>query len=122
MRKVEVAIVAALLAFGPRAAAGLESRAQQPDTTNCCTVVRVDVRRRIVTARETATGYTFSVEVKNRKHVAALKVGDKVWANFAAKKVRLEAAGDTLCCPILKTQQPEGPSSSIHPQSAGAKP
>ena len=121
MRKVEAAIVLALLAFCPRLAAGLESSAQQPDTTNCCTVVRVDVRRGIVTARETATGYTFSVEVKNRKHLAALKVGNKVWANFAAKKVRLESAGDSLCCVILKTP-PDGPSASLHPHSAGAKP
>lgn len=76
-------------------------QAQAQDTTHCCTVVRIDVQRAIVIARETATGYTFRVEVKNRKHVAALKVGDKVWANFAAKKVRLEAAGDSLCCAIV---------------------
>ena len=121
MRKVKAAIVLALLAFCPRAAASLELAAQQSDTTNCCTVVRVDARRGIVTARETATGYTFSIEVKNKKQLAALKVGDKVWANFAAKKVRLEAAGDSLCCPILKTP-PDGPSVPLHPHSAGAKP
>ena len=122
MRKVKVAIVVALLSLSPRLAAGLEPSVQKADTTNCCTVVRVDARRGIVTARETATGYTFSVEVKNRKHLAALKLGDKVWANFAAKKVRLEAAGDSLCCLILKTQPPDGSAVSIHPHSAGAKP
>ena len=109
MRRVEAAIVVALLVLSARPAAGLELPAQQSDTANCCTVVRVDARRGIVTARETATGYTFSVEVKNKKQLAALKVGDKVWANFAAKKVRLEVAGDSLCCPILKTP-PDGPS------------
>ena len=115
------AIVAVHLAFFSGPAAGLQSSAPPADTVHCCTVVRVDSRRGIVTARETATGYTFNIEVKNRKHLAALKVGHKVWANFAAKKVRLEPAGDSLCCPILKTP-PDGPSVSIHPQSHGVTP
>jgi hypothetical protein len=81
--------------------------AQSQDApVHCCTVVRVDIKERIVTARETSTGYTFRIEVKNRKHIAAVKVGDKVWADFAARKVRLEAAGDSLCCPIVETQVP----------------
>ena len=78
-------------------------QAQARDTTHCCTVVRVDTKRGIVTARETATGYTFSVEVKKRKVISALRIGDKVWADFGAKKVRLEAAGDSLCCAIVET-------------------
>lgn len=82
---------------------------QASDTTHCCTVVRIDIRRGIVMARETATGYTFGVEVKNKKHLAALKVGDKVWANFAARKARLAAAGDSLCCAILETPPPPDP-------------
>jgi hypothetical protein len=87
---------------------------QRRATTHCCTVVRIDIRRGIVMARETATGYTFGVEVKNKKHLAALRVGDKVWANFAVRKVRLEAAGDSLCCAILETPpQPDPPAPSI---------
>jgi hypothetical protein len=76
------------------------------EPVHCCTVVRVDLKERIVTARETSTGYTFRIEVKNRKHLAATRVGDKVWADFAARKVRLEAAGDSLCCPIVETPLP----------------
>ena len=83
--------------------------AQARDTTHCCTVVRIDAGRREVTARETATGYTFLVEVKNRKHLAAVRIGDKVWANFAVRKVRLEAAGDSLCCAIVQTKELEPP-------------
>jgi len=88
-------------------------QAQSRDTTHCCTVVRIDIQRGIVTARETATGYTFRVEVKKKKHLAALKVGDRVWANFAARKVRLEAAGNSLCCAILETPSPPDPPTPI---------
>ncbi len=84
-------------------------QAQARDTTHCCTVVRIDMPRGIIMARETATGYTFRVEVKKKKHLAALKVGDKVWANFAVRKVRLEAAGDSLCCAILEMPPPPDP-------------
>ena|ERR1051325_2905081 len=77
-------------------------RAQQRDTTPCCLVVRVDTAHAVITARETATGYTFRVEVRQKKVLAALKIGDKVWANFAVKKVRFSIAGDSLCCAILE--------------------
>ena len=91
--------------------------AQTRDSVHCCTVVRVDAERGVITARETSTGYTFRIDVKNRKHRAAIKVGDKVWANFVVKKVRLEAAGDSLCCAIVETAQtPLNPAISIaHP-------
>lgn len=67
----------------------------------CCGVVRIDIKSGIITVREKATGYTFRVEVKNRKHLLALKLGDKVWANFAVRTVRLEVAGGQPCCSIL---------------------
>lgn len=101
--------VAGLLALCMLLVTPEKMSAQARDTTHCCTVVRIDVGRGIVTARETATGYTFRVEVKKKKHLAALKVGDKVWADFAARKVRLEVAGAQLCCNILDTPPPSPP-------------
>ena len=84
------------------------AHAQQRDSVPCCTVVRIDTVRALVTARETATGYTFRVDVKTKKALAAIKVGDKVWASFATKRARFAAAGDTLCCAILETPSPGG--------------
>ncbi len=103
-------IVAAIAAVCILVVAPTSARGQSRDTTQCCTVVSINARQGTVTARETATGYTFRVEVRNRKHIAAVRVGHKVWANFAARKVRLEAAGDSLCCAIVGTAPPpDGP-------------
>lgn len=93
-------------------AAPARAHAQARDPAPCCMVVRVDTAHAIVTARETATGFTFRVEVRAKRALASLKVGDKVWANFTAKKVRL-AAGDSLCCPILDGPPPSG--RPVHP-------
>lgn len=73
----------------------------------CCNIVAIDIKRGIVTARETATGFTFRIEVKNKRHLAALKVGTKVWADFGARKVRLEVAGVAPCCNILDPKPAE---------------
>ncbi|MGH7717953.1 MAG: hypothetical protein ACREON_03795 [Gemmatimonadaceae bacterium] len=62
--------------------------------------------RRIVTARETATGYTFRFELGDRKRLTALKIGDAVWANFATKGVRLRANELEPCCNIVDALPP----------------
>ena len=77
-------------------------RGQSEPASPCCGIVRIDLTNSIITAREMATGYTFRVEVKSKKLLSTLKVGDKVWANFAVKRVRLGALGDSLWCAILE--------------------
>jgi hypothetical protein len=69
----------------------------------------------VITAREMATGYTFRVEVKSKKLLTTLKVGDKVWANFSAKRVRLGAIGDSLCCAILDPPAAPAPRKAANP-------
>ena len=67
----------------------------------CCGVVKIDAAARIVTARVTATGYTFRFEVKDRRLLSSIKVADKVWADFAAKTVKLRATDIAPCCGII---------------------
>jgi Cu/Ag efflux protein CusF len=69
-------------------------------------VVKIDAAVRIVTARETATGYTFRFAVKDRKLLASIKVGDPVFADFVAKTVKLRATDATPCCGIIPTPSP----------------
>ena len=87
--------------------------AQWQGAAPCCGVVRIDRANSIITAREMATGFTFRVLVKSRTLLSTLKVGDKVWANFAAKRVRLGAVGDSLCCAII-----DPPAVSAPPKAA----
>ena len=72
----------------------------------CCTVVRLDSASAIVTARETATGYTFRFEVKNRQLRASLGIGDPVWADFANKRVTLNVTDEHPCCTIVTPEIP----------------
>lgn len=67
----------------------------------CCLVVGVDSATSIVTARETSSGYTFKFKVSNKRLLNSLKLGDKVWANFTSKKVRLRRSEEDPCCTIL---------------------
>lgn len=102
--------VAALWLVAPTEARA-ESQPQEP----CCSIVRIDAASSIITARDLATGYTFRVEVKSPKLRASLKVGDKVWANYSVKRVRLGATGDSLCCAILETSAPAAPRKAGNP-------
>lgn len=81
----------------------------------CCSIVRVQPATMMVTARETATGFTFRFSVKNRRVLATLKIGQPVWADFAAKTVKLKA-DSTACCAIVETPPP--PDLGSAPQSA----
>ena len=69
----------------------------------CCLIVRIDPDRSLVTARETATGFTFRFTVKARRLLGTLKVGQPVWADFASRTVKLKADDATPCCAILET-------------------
>ena len=72
-------------------------------TPACCSIVRIETPKSLVTARETATGFTFRFTVKNRRVLTTLKIGQPVWADFAAKTVKLKATDTTACCGIVET-------------------
>ncbi|MGQ0702984.1 MAG: hypothetical protein ACT4PM_07630 [Gemmatimonadales bacterium] len=60
--------------------------------TPCCGITAIEARTGIVTAQEGSTGHVFQFEIKDRAVLRGLKVGQKVWADFAAGKVRLDPA------------------------------
>jgi hypothetical protein len=102
-----------------------QSKPEEP----CCGVVGVDSLTAIVTARETASGYTFKFRVSDKKLLTSLKIGEKVWADFTKKTVRLRKADAAPCC-IITTAEPgdadpmadqhaTATSWSIKPQSKG---
>jgi len=69
----------------------------------CCAIVRIETAKSLVTARETATGFTFRFAVKSRRLLGTLKIGQPVWADFAAKTVKLKATDASPCCAIVET-------------------
>lgn len=87
------------------AARARPSAVLQAETPACCSIVRIDSQRSIVTARETATGFTFRFAVKTRRLLDTLKVGQPVWVDFAAKAVKLKATDATPCCAIVDTPE-----------------
>jgi hypothetical protein len=88
----------------------------------CCLVVRLEGASPIVTARETATGYTFRFELENRRRRAALKVGDPVWADFGTNTVKLESTDRKPCCAIVTSPPTTGRDSSGAPGASPPKP
>ena len=86
----------------------------------CCRVVRLDGASPIVTARETATGYTFRFRLENRRRRAALKIGDPVWADFGTNTVKLKSTDPKPCCVIVTTPPSAGFGSSGAPAAPPA--
>ena len=82
------------------AKAGIAPSAASPA---CCSIVRIDSKQSVVSARETATGFTFRFAVKSRRLLGTLKIGQPVWADFAAKTVKLKATDAQPCCAIVET-------------------
>lgn len=72
-------------------------------TPACCSIVRIEAAAAVVTARETATGFTFRFHIRSRRLLTSLKVGQPVWADFVAKTVKLKADDRTACCSISDT-------------------
>lgn len=93
----------------------LPARASVSATPACCAVVRVEGAKSLVTARETATGFTFRFAVKNRRLLGTLKVGQPVWADFAARTVKLKATDASPCCAIVETPPPPTEFDSLGP-------
>jgi Cu/Ag efflux protein CusF len=80
---------AALLALTP------EGRAAEP----CCGITGIDARTATVTAKETATGRSFTFKVPNAALLKNLKIGQTVYANFATSQVSVDGA--VPCCSIV---------------------
>ncbi|MGH7560741.1 MAG: hypothetical protein ACRENB_06960 [Gemmatimonadales bacterium] len=98
--------------------------AAQPTKTNltsappsCCAITSIDFRSAIVTAQEASTGHVFRFEMKDRAVLEKLKVGQKVWADFAAGKVRLDPAK-----PVSVAILSDGAAAPNLPEPAGAVP
>ncbi|MGQ0766003.1 MAG: hypothetical protein ACT4OZ_10085 [Gemmatimonadota bacterium] len=117
-------VLAALIA-GVLLAAGPQAVAQSGDTTTskprrpavqpmatppCCSIVRIEARRSLVTARERSTGFTFRFAVRSRRLIDSLTIGQPVWADFAARTVKLSATQPQPCCAIIDI--PPTPSTS----------
>ncbi|HEY1240460.1 MAG TPA: hypothetical protein VGF16_07875 [Bryobacteraceae bacterium] len=81
-------VAAALFAFAP------ETRAVTP----CCGITGIDARTATVTAKETATGRSFTFKVPNSALLKSLKIGQSVYANFATSQVSVDGAAP--CCSI----------------------
>lgn len=70
----------------------------------CCTVVSIDARAGLISAKVTASGQTFQFKVASPLMTRTLRVGQAVYANFSTNQVSLD--GRTQCCAI--TQAPRG--------------
>lgn len=100
-------VTRALLVVGLTALTVLAgSVAQQPKPgppgPPCCVITAIDLRQARVTAEESSTGHVFRFELKDKEQLRKLKVGQKVWADFAAGTVTLDPETKP-CCNILKT-------------------
>lgn len=108
--------VCCLLVAVALACLGEPASAQSPDTSvilqdaplppSCCSVVRIDTTKAIVTARETATGYTFRFAVKTRRVLRALRIGQPIWPDFASNTVKLKPTDAAPCCGIVPQETP----------------
>lgn len=105
---IPAAIVAWLVAASPVASQVRVSgtptsgdSVSRDSTPPCCAIVRIDSSRSVVTGRELATGFTFTFEVKARRTLRTLKVGNAIWADFTRKTVTLNAREVRPCCAIL---------------------
>jgi Cu/Ag efflux protein CusF len=65
----------------------------------CCNVTSIDAATGIVTARVTASGRVFRFQVKDAALLGSMKAGQKVFADFGTKRVRVH--GSEPCCNIL---------------------
>jgi hypothetical protein len=98
--KIAHILIVAVLA-GPTTLAAQRVDPKPKDLEPCCAVTAISVADGMVTAREIATGYTFKFKVDDKKLLTTIKVGEKVWADLAAKKVRLKKADAEPCCGII---------------------
>src|ERR1700730_11487868 len=65
----------------------------------CCEITAIDGRANTATARDLATGRVFQFVTPKAATNSALKVGQRIFANFAANMVSLD--GVKQCCKII---------------------
>lgn len=103
---------AAVKAFLAGALLGALAPIASAQVPACCTITAVDVRSATAIAKVNATGQTFEFRVADPKLLSGLRVGQPIYANFAAKQVSLD--GRTPCGTITS-----GPSPSTGKSAAG---
>ena len=82
--------------------------------TPCCAITEINAGTTTVSAKETATGRMFSFKVTNPNVLKSLKVGQPVYANFAARQVSIDGAAP--CCNIISISTSSGtPASQFGP-------
>jgi hypothetical protein len=110
MRVYTLLIAVAALCLGqPLAAQSRDTSLKvqgAPSPPSCCSIVRVDTTKSVVTAREIATGYTFRFAVRTRRVLRALRIGQPIWADFTTNTVKLQPTDDKPCCGILPQETP----------------
>lgn len=82
----------------PRVPTGTPDWIAEPKA--CCSVTAVQPAGGVVTARETASGRTFTFTARDRNLLRGMRVGQPVYANFDTRQVSLD--GKTFCCAIQK--------------------
>jgi hypothetical protein len=71
----------------------------------CCTVISVDMRTGVMSAREESSGRTFEVKSDNPRLMDQIRPGQGIYANFKTNQASLD--GKTACCKILAESSPE---------------
>lgn len=66
----------------------------------CCEITKIDPVTGIIVAHEPTNGRVFQFTVANRALLKGIKVGDRVYADFATGRVALHALDP--CCAIAK--------------------
>lgn len=90
-------------------------------TKACCVIASVDAKSGVVTARESASGRSFTFAVSDAKAARELRAGQPVHAHFASKQVSLD--GRKPCCRImsLATGETSAPPPGRMPSPLGKK-
>jgi hypothetical protein len=100
------------------------ARAQAP----CCSVTAIDVRTGVISAKVNANGETFEFKINDARVLPGLRVGQPVYANFAAKQISLD--GRSIAGPIISGPQavpapirpPAAPRAALPPPTPAAAP
>ena len=90
-------VVTLLVAIAPMVRIDAQPPAGAPP---CCAITSIDSRRAVATAQEASTGHLFRFEVPDHRVLRGLKVGQKLWADFATGRVTTDTARGP-CCKIL---------------------
>jgi hypothetical protein len=84
----------ALIVTGAWAAMAPAARAEQP----CCGIVKIDAKTGLVTARENASGKTFTFKA-SAATLKGLQVGKSIDADFKSGRVTID---EVPCCGVVR--------------------